>query len=138
MEVASPVSSINSAEDMDRLIQAFEELYEKVYAGVAKHPQAGYQVMELGITASVPKVKPNLVKQPMVGKNIAPQAIKGEREVFMNAQWHNTPIIDMDQIKPGNEIEGIAIIEAPSTTLVLPPGKRVSMDEWTMIWLTDA
>ncbi len=137
LEVSSPVSRINTAQDMDTLIQAFEDLYEQVYAGVAKHPQAGYQIMELGITASVPKVKPNLVKRPMEGKALVPQAKKGEREVYMNGKWHQTPIIDMDQIRPGNEIEGIAIIEAPATTLVLPPGKKVSMDEWSMIWLMD-
>ncbi len=37
---------------------------------------------------------------------------------------------------PGNEIAGIAFIEAPSTTLVLPPGKHVRMDEWSLLWLS--
>ena len=29
-----------------------------------------------------------------------------------------------------------AIIEAPSTTLVLPPERRVRMDEWSLLWLS--
>ncbi len=136
LEVISPVSRINSVEDMDKLIDAFETLYEKVYAGVAKHPQAGYQIMELGIAASIPKVKPKLVKRPLEGKALPKEAHKGEREVYMDGKWHKTPIIDMDTIRPGNEIEGIAIIEAPSTTFVLPAGRRVRMDEWSMLWLT--
>lgn len=136
LEVPSPVSRINSPEDMDRIIHAFEDLYEKVYAGVAKHPQAGYQIMELGVTASIPKVKPKLVRQPLEGKDPAPEALKGEREVYLEGTWHRTPIYDMDRIRPGNEISGIAIIEAPSTTLVLPPGRYIRMDEWSMIWLT--
>ena len=45
-------------------------------------------------------------------------------------------IYDMDQLRPGNEIDGIAVIEAPATTLFLPPGKHIRMDEWTLIWLT--
>ncbi len=137
LEVPSPVSRINNAKDMDILIQAFEDLYEKVYAGVAKHPQAGFQIMELGITATIPKVKPRLVKRPLEGKGIPPEAIKGKRDVYMDGKWQKTPIIDMDLIRPGNEIKGIAIIEAPSTTFVLPPGKKVNMDEWSMMWLTD-
>lgn len=136
LEVPSPVSRINSPEDMDRIIHAFEDLYEKVYAGVAKHPQAGYQIMELSVTASIPKVKPKLVRQPLEGKDPAPEALKGEREVYLEGTWHRTPIYDMDRIRPGNEISGIAIIEAPSTTLVLPPGRYIRMDEWSMIWLT--
>jgi N-methylhydantoinase A len=136
LEVPSPVSRINSAEDMDRLIAAFEDLYERVYAGVAKHPQAGYQIMELGVVASIPKVKPKLVKRPQEGKDLDRGAYKGTRQVYMEGEWHETPIIDMDAIKPGNEITGIAIIEAPSTTLVLPPERRVRMDEWSLLWLS--
>ena len=136
LEVPSPISRINSAEDMDGLIAAFEDLYERVYAGVAKHPQAGYQIMELGVVASIPKVKPKLVKRQLEGKDLGPEAYKGTREVYMEGEWHKTPIIDMDAIRPGNEISGIAIIEAPSTTLVLPPGRRVKMDEWSLLWLS--
>jgi len=33
-------------------------------------------------------------------------------------------------------IEGIAVIEAPATTFFVPPGRRVTMDEWSMLWLT--
>jgi len=131
------VSRINTAEDMDKLIAAFEDLYEKVYAGVAKHPQAGYQIMELGVSASVPKVKPKLVERPLEGKDLPAEAYKGEREVYMDGQWNQAKIIDMDLIRPGNEISGLAIIEAPSTTLVLPAGRKVRMDEWSLMWLTE-
>jgi N-methylhydantoinase A len=136
LEVPSPVSRIESARDMDRLIDAFEDLYEKVYAGVAKHPQAGYQIMELGVVASIPKVKPKLVRRPLGEKSIAPEAHKGKRDVYMDGRWQEASIIDMDRIVPGNEVTGLAIIEAPSTTLVLPPGRKARMDEWSLLWLT--
>jgi N-methylhydantoinase A/oxoprolinase/acetone carboxylase beta subunit len=44
----------------------------------------------------------------------------------------------MDSIRPGNEIEGIAVVEAPATTFFIPPGKRARMDEWSLLWLTDS
>ncbi len=136
LEVVSPVSRINSADDMDRLTDAFEAVYEKVYAGVARHERAGFQMMEMGITATLPKVKPKLVKRPLEGREIPQAAIKGEREVYYDGQWHKTTIYDMDQLRPGNEIDGIAVIEAPATTMFLPPGKHINMDEWSLIWLT--
>lgn len=136
IEVPSPVTRIESAEDMDRLLRAFEELYEKVYAGVAKHPQAGYQIFEVGLTATIPKVKPKLTKRRLSGKTPPKKAIKGEREVYCDGRWHTATIYDMDQIKPGNEIDGIAVIEAPATTFFVPPGRHVRMDEWSMMWLT--
>jgi N-methylhydantoinase A/oxoprolinase/acetone carboxylase beta subunit len=135
IEVPSPVSRINSAEDMGKLIAAFEDLYENVYAGVAKHRQAGYQIFELGLTATIPKVKPKLVKGPLEAADPPPEASKGERDVYSEGKWHKAPIYDMDEIRPGNEIEGIAVIEAPATTFFVPPGRRVAMDEWSMLWL---
>jgi N-methylhydantoinase A len=136
LEVPSPVPRIERAEDMDQLIDAFEDLYEKVYAGVAKHPQAGFQIMELGVVASIPKVKPKLVQRPMGNKSLVPEAYKGKRDVYMDGKWQEASIIDMDSIMPGNEITGLAIIEAPSTTLVLPPVRKVKMDEWSLLWLS--
>lgn len=135
LQVVSPVARINSPEDMDRLIATFEDLYEKVYAGVAKHPQAGYQIMELGLTATVPKVKPRLPRLPLEGKEPAKEAIKGEREVYINGRWHRATIYDMDTLRPGNEIEGIAVVEAPATTFFIPPARRAMMDEWSLLWL---
>ena len=41
----------------------------------------------------------------------------------------------MDFLKPGNQIVGPAIIEHPATTLVVPEGKRVDVDEWNFFWL---
>ena len=136
LEVISPVSRINCAADMDKVISAFEDLYEKVYAGVAKHERAGFQMMELGLVVSLPKIKPKLVKKPLEGKQPPKEAIKEEREVYYNGQWHRPTIYDMDQLRPGNEIDGIAVIEAPATTMFLPPGKHIRMDEWSLIWLT--
>ena len=136
LEVISPVSRINSPEDMDKLLAAFESLYEKVYAGVAKHERAGFQIMELGITVVAPKVKPKLAKRPLEGKKPPQEAIKGEREVYYNGVWGKATIYDMDRLKPGNEVHGLAVVEAPATTLFLPPGRRIRLDEWTLIWLT--
>jgi N-methylhydantoinase A/oxoprolinase/acetone carboxylase beta subunit len=136
IEVPSPVSRISSAEDMDKLLATFEDSYENVYAGVAKHPSAGYQILELGLTATIPKVKPKLVKKPLEGKEPALEAEKGERDVYIDGEWHCARIYEMDQIRPGNEIDGIAVIEAPATTFFVPPGRHVRMDEWSMLWLT--
>jgi N-methylhydantoinase A len=39
----------------------------------------------------------------------------------------------MDLLLPGNEVTGPAIVEHPATTLVIPPGDRVWVDEWTIL-----
>jgi len=103
---------------------------------VAKHERAGFQIMELGVTASIPKVKPKLVKHPLEAKTPHKNALKGEREVYYDGKWGKATIYDMDRLRPGNEVSGMAVIEAPATTFFLPPGRHVRMDEWLLLWLT--
>jgi len=136
LEVLSPTARINSPQDMDKLIATFEELYEKVYAGVAKYARAGYQIMELGLTVTIPKVKPKLSRRRLEGEKPLPEAFKGKREVYLEGKWHKAAIYDMDKLRPGNKVRGIAVVEAPATTLFIPPGKQVKMDEWSLLWLS--
>lgn len=136
LEVPSPVPRIGSAADMDALIAAFEALYERIYAEVAKHPQAGYHILELGLTVTIPKVKPRLTCHPLQDPTPTIRAVKGQRDVYHGRRWRPATLYDMDALQPGNEVEGMAVIEAPATTLFVPPGHRVRMDEWSMLWLT--
>jgi len=135
LEVVSPVNRINSAADMDKLILAFEDLYTKVYTAGAKHSEWGYTVMELGATATIPKVKPVLRKYPLEGREPAKGAFKGQRKVYQKGEWVSATLWEMDLLKPSNEIRGPAVVEAPATTLLVPAGRLVTMDEYRVIWM---
>ena len=39
-------------------------------------------------------------------------------------------------LEPGNEIHGPVVIEAPSTTLFVPTGRSIHMDEYRVIWMS--
>jgi N-methylhydantoinase A/oxoprolinase/acetone carboxylase beta subunit len=41
----------------------------------------------------------------------------------------------MSELRPGNEIDGLAVIEAPSTTLFLPAEWQMRIDEYDIYWL---
>jgi len=137
LEVISPVFRINNANDMDRLIAAFEEKYSKVYAYGARHPEAGYQMFEVGLRASVPKPKPDIRRYPLSEKITPKTAFKGEREVYNNQTWKKAKLYEMDLLEPGNEVRGLAIIEAPATTLPVPVGKKIVIDEYKRFWLME-
>lgn len=135
LEIRSPVERIRDAADMDRLLAAFEQHYERIYAGVAKHERAGFQILELGLEAAIPKVKPQLVRRPLQGKQPTAAAHKGTRRIYYRGQWQEAALYDMDALQPGNEVAGTAVLEAPATTYFVPPGRRVSMDELSVLWL---
>ena len=136
LEVVSPVNRIETAQDMDRLIGAFEDLYTRVYTAGAKYPEWGYTILEMGIIASVPKIKPAIRKYPVEGKHPAGESFKGEREVYQKGKWISARLYEMDMLRPGNEIDGPAVVEAPSTTLFVPEGRGIYMDEYRIIWMT--
>ncbi|MFC1944931.1 hydantoinase/oxoprolinase family protein [Chloroflexota bacterium] len=137
LEVVSPVKRINTPEDMDKLIEAFEDKYSKVYFRSAKYPQGGYQMLELGLRASAEKPKPAIKKYPLSGKKPPKEAEKGHREVYTGGRWIRASLYEMDLLQPGNEVQGLAVIEAPSTTFFVPEGKKVRVDEHKILWLEE-
>jgi acetone carboxylase beta subunit len=133
--VTSPVDRIESGADLDQLIEAFEEMYSEVYTVAGKYPEAGYEIPEVGIIASVPKVKPKLKKYRLEPKTPESETLKGKRKCYFNKQWLDTPIYNWSLLKAGNAIQGPAILEEATTTLVLPPEWHVEIDEYLTCWL---
>ena len=56
--------------------------------------------------------------------------------MFLQGKWQQASIWEMSELKPGNEIDGLAVIEAPNTTLFVPPEWHVRIDEYEIYWLT--
>lgn len=135
VEVISPTPRIQGAREMDRLLALFEELYTKIYTSGARYPEGGYQILEVGLLASAPKIKPRLKPAPVGDGKPDGAALKGKRRVYWGGRWQEAPIYEMDLLKANNRIEGTAVIEAPTTTLFVPPGKQIRADEWGFLWL---
>ena len=133
VEVYSPIDTINSANELNRVIATFRNIYKNINRSVSDYGQTSVSVMEMGMIASVEKIKPRLKKSKLGKSKPEERAYKGHREVYFNSKWEKTQLWEMDEILPGNEVRGPAIIEHPSTTLVIHPGNEVFMDEWSML-----
>jgi acetone carboxylase, beta subunit len=135
LEVISPLARLRSARDIDRLIADWEELYSKINSRVARYEQAGYQIFELGLLASVEKIKPRIERQPLGRAEPDKKARKGIRNMYWKGRWTPATMWEMELLRPGNRIKGPAIIEHPATTLIVPEGKRIETDEYNFFWL---
>jgi acetone carboxylase, beta subunit len=136
VEVESPVPRLASDADVDALVAAFEDVFTKMFTLAGKPSDPTYQVTEVSVIAQVDTVKPTLAKHPLEGTTPRTQASKGTRQVFQLGRWHEAKIWEMGELRPGNEIDGIAVIEAPNTTLFVPPDWHVRIDEYDIYWLT--
>lgn len=135
LEVASPLARVSSEADMDTLIAVFEDVFTKTYTLAGKPPLPTFQIGEVGVVAEVSTVKPLVSTYELEGKGPPPAASKGKRPVYQQGGWTDAPIYEMDELRPGNEVVGVAIIEAPNTTLFVPPGWRTRLDERKIFWM---
>ncbi|MCH7599145.1 MAG: hydantoinase/oxoprolinase family protein [Myxococcales bacterium] len=135
IEVESPVDTLATVADMNKLIAHFENVYTTMLTLAAKPDTQEYQLTEVCVIAKVDTVKPKLRKHELQGKEPSKQAFKGKRQVFQRGAWHDADIWDMAKLVPGNEINGLAVVEASNTTLFVPPEWHVRIDEHEIYWL---
>lgn len=133
--VASPVENISSIEDWAALVDAFESMYERIYARAAKYPQAGYEIFGIGLVATASKIRPRIRSEPLGTATPGRDATKPARDAWFNGRPHRSSVFELARLKPGNEIKGPAIIEDPTTTVVVPPDRSVRVDEFRTIFM---
>ena len=92
--------------------------------------EAGKEIIIFRVTAIGELPKPEIERE-RPGETDAAYAVKGRRDVYFEEFGQFVPalVYDFDRIKPGNHIEGPAIIETPVTTIVVNPRDRATMDE---------
>ncbi|MCS5635794.1 MAG: hydantoinase/oxoprolinase family protein [Myxococcota bacterium] len=136
LEVDSPVDTLDTAGEMDALVKAFEDLYAKMFTLAARPDIGAYHITEVCVIAKVATVKPKLRKFELADKKPAEAAYKCSRPVYMRGEWRDADIWEMEKLVPGNEIDGLAVIEASNTTLLVPPEWHVRIDEHDIYWIT--
>ena len=82
-------------------------------------------VMKLRVKSEVAKIEP--ADLPVEDESIAP-AEKGDRVVYRGSEKVTTQLYDLDKLKPGNVIDGHALMEGEDTTHVVPRDWRFVMD----------
>ena len=87
-------------------------------------------MIQFHLVVSVEIEKPALQKKKLTNKLIA-DAIKSKRKVdFDEDGIHESNIYDFDKLEPGMTFKGPAVIEDPSTTIVVLPNQNCKLDEY--------
>ncbi|MFQ5692355.1 MAG: hydantoinase/oxoprolinase family protein, partial [Nitrospinota bacterium] len=134
---AGPGGGALDGESMAAIVSRFEALYEERYGKGAGYRKAGIQAITYHVYGYGRILRPILERLPPTGVD-SDHAQKGERRVYFSetSGWRQTPIYDSEALRPGNRIEGPAVVEAPDTTIVVRPGQRVEMDGYRNLVMT--
>lgn len=138
LEIESPIKSLRTVEDWQVLVNAFEEMYGRVYAKAARSPELGYSVTGAIVRGIVEVPKPKISKEPLCGENPPAEAYLGTRNVYWKGEWMKADIWEMEKLKVGNWIKGFAILESSATTFVIPPGYETYLDQHRIFHLKES
>ena len=128
LEIESPVPEAHSAEDWDKLVEAFNATYGRVYAASARSPELGYSVTGAIMRGTVPIPKPKIPKEELGPETPPEEARLGTRQFYRHKKWVDAQLYQMETLQPGNRITGPAIIESDATTFVVPGGFETFLD----------
>lgn len=133
VEVTTPVPAGKLDEGaMRRVADDFEALYAKLNGEGTGFREAGIQaityrvrgIASLGFSVDLP---------PIVAANGAgpEDAVLEQRQVCLDLRegYVETPVYDYRRLAAGHEIDGPAVIQVPTTAVVVPPGTRGRIDE---------
>ena len=126
----SPLLSIQSQEDVRAICEAFKKEFSEAFSPFVVNPEGGVFVDSFILKAIIPVQEVNLPTMPLEGHDPS-AARKGERPMYWPQEngFRVTPVFAYDSLRPGNVLEGPAVLEGEYTTVVVPPGMRFSIDE---------
>jgi N-methylhydantoinase A/acetone carboxylase beta subunit len=117
------------SEGVEDIIDRYEAKFDQVFQRAAKSPENGYQItMAIGVGVG-PSAKPTIPQEELQDETPPEDAHKGTRDIYWDDGWHAADLWQMRDIQPGNRIEGPSVIEAPATTILVPPGYEAPLDE---------
>ncbi len=132
-EVAVPVSRLHRAQDMAALIERFHDAHRRRYGHMAQAEAVEIVNFQVTAVGRIPKPAMQTFDAPTAGSSAqaAPHAV---RQVYFNgADACDTPVLRRSALQPGTQIAGPAVIEEKTSTTVLYPGQRATIDTYLNI-----
>jgi N-methylhydantoinase A/oxoprolinase/acetone carboxylase beta subunit len=137
LEVVLPAYPMTE-KDLAKLIETFNDLYGKIFPVSAKSPELGYLITRCIAQGVYPTKRPILRKHRLSRLMPDEKARKGKRRIYFKHKWHQADIYEMDYLKSGNLVKGPSVIEAPNTTLLVPPKAEAYLNDFRVFELRQA
>ncbi|WP_264214357.1 hydantoinase B/oxoprolinase family protein [Leisingera thetidis] len=124
ISVPLPAGEIGEG-DLEAIREAFVKAYSARYA--APFEGARFEAVNFRVRVAGPTPKPALTGA--AGGADAAERIKGHRQCWYEEGEFSTAVYDRYALRPGDEIDGPAIIEERESTTVVGPSDSVVIDE---------
>ncbi|TDM06776.1 MAG: 5-oxoprolinase [Ideonella sp. MAG2] len=128
VKVPVALLTLVSTQGLKDLIESFSADHETRYTYRLNDTAVELVNFHLVATVHVVKPKPRL---RAVGQASVADARVGTRQVFFEHHGSTEAVLyDNQRLEPGMQLVGPAVVQDPVSSLVLPPGHRLSMDSY--------
>ena len=117
----------------DRAPGNFHQAHERVY-GYAR-PDAPLEIVNLRVRAIGHVSRPAMPKWAAAGPDPR-SALLDQRPVIMTSGEVTLPFYDGTKLRPGNRVEGPAVVVRPDTTILIGPHDRAVVDAFQNLLIT--
>ncbi len=107
--------------------ESFEREHERLYG--YRHEGREIEIVNIRLRAMGLKEKPSL-KEMEFSESLNPEAILGEREVYIEGERKKFKVIDREKLTFGNKIDSPAIVVEYSSTTLIPEGVTGKVDRY--------
>ena len=131
--VPSPRLFIKDSSDVKAIYENFEREFVKAYSALSVFPEGGVDISSFVLRSTFVSPKLKIPSYALKSSKAPTGALKGKREAFWQelGGFRPTSTYDLSRLEPGNKLEGPAIIEAIDTTIVLPPARTFTINEYS-------
>ena len=126
---SSPLLFIESSDDVTQVYRRFEQEFSEAFSPLAVNVPGGVYVDTFVLRVAIPGRAVELPQLEPTGED-ASAALDSNRQAYWPALggFADTPVYEFALLRPGNRLLGPAIIQAPLTTAVVPPGMQFAID----------
>lgn len=129
-ELETPLRSNRiTPESLPQIVNDFHDVHERVFA--IKEPGQYIECVywKVQATGIMPKLR---MKEQSYGGEDPSAALKDSRKAYFKEMGGlvETPIYDGEKLEYGHRVSGPAIIEEPTTTIVIIPGSDLTVTKW--------
>ena len=137
--VSSPIVTIDSADDAQRIYDAFEKEFSDAFSPHVVNKPGGVYLDGIVVKATVRTEKMQLPVLELQGSD-ASAAKTTSRPAYWPelSERVETDVFSFDGLQPGNTVSGPAIVEMEFSTIVVPPGQQLRIDRHGLGILEDA
>jgi N-methylhydantoinase A len=118
LDTPLPVKRFRTAKDVARLVEAFHSVHDRVYA--VRDEQSEVECVNWRGRISIKLARPPKPADRRAGRH-KPKPSASRVAYFGAGDSRKTPVFRGTELKPGAHIAGPAIIEEPTTTIVVYP-----------------